>query len=95
MCSYNAVNGVPCASDPWLLTDVLRKQWGFTGYVVSDWGAAANVLGAFHQAATAEDAAARLLNAGMDSEAPSVYIFGKPLEDAVRKRSAAQRHDRL
>lgn len=84
MCSYNAVNGIPCASDPWLLTDLLRKQWGFRGYVVSDWGAASNVLGAFHQAGNAEDAAALNLNAGMDSEAPSVYIFGKPLEDAIR-----------
>lgn len=84
MCSYNAVNGVPCASDPWLLTKVLRDEWGFKGYVVSDWGAASNVLETFHVVPDAEHAAAALLNAGMDSEAPSVYIYGKGLESAVK-----------
>ena len=39
MCSYNKINGVYASEDPWLLTDVLRKKWGFEGYVMSDWGA--------------------------------------------------------
>ncbi|RBY75801.1 beta-glucosidase [Geodermatophilus sp. TF02-6] len=39
MCSYNRVNGVYASEDPWLLTDVLRGEWGFEGLVVSDWGA--------------------------------------------------------
>ena len=39
MCSYNRINGVYASEDPWLLTDVLRKEWGFRGYVMSDWGA--------------------------------------------------------
>ena len=39
MCSYNKINGVYASEDPWLLTDVLRKEWGFEGYVMSDWGA--------------------------------------------------------
>ena len=39
MCSYNRINGVYASEDPWLLTEVLRKDWGFGGYVVSDWGA--------------------------------------------------------
>ena len=39
MCSYNRINGVYASQDPWLLTEVLRDEWGFEGYVVSDWGA--------------------------------------------------------
>ena len=39
MCSYNRINGVFASENKWLLTDVLRKEWGFDGYVVSDWGA--------------------------------------------------------
>lgn len=39
MCSYNKINGVYSADNEWLLTDVLRKDWGFKGYVMTDWGA--------------------------------------------------------
>jgi beta-glucosidase len=39
MCSYNRLNGVQVSEDGWLLEEVLRKQWGFQGFVVSDWGA--------------------------------------------------------
>lgn len=83
MCSYNAVNGVPCADDHWLLTDVLRGEWKFPGYVISDYGAASNIIDDYHQSATQEGAAALMINAGMEVEAPSVYLSGKPLEEAV------------
>ena len=57
MCSYNRINGVHSDVNKWLLTDVLRKEWGFEGYVVSDWGAVSDrVLGVL---------------AGMDLEMPS------------------------
>ncbi|CDJ99927.1 Thermostable beta-glucosidase B [Microbacterium sp. C448] len=39
MCSYNRINGAYASEDPWLLTSVLRDEWGFEGLVVSDWGA--------------------------------------------------------
>lgn len=39
MCSYNKINGTYASENPWLLTEVLRNDWGFEGYVMSDWGA--------------------------------------------------------
>lgn len=56
MCSYNRVNGVYASEDRWLLTTVLREEWGFDGVVVSDWGAV--------------DDRVRALAAGLDLEMP-------------------------
>ncbi|WP_062204957.1 beta-glucosidase [Demequina salsinemoris] len=42
MCSYNRINGVRASENHWLLTEVLRDEWGYEGYVVSDWGATWN-----------------------------------------------------
>ncbi len=39
MCAYNRINGTYCSENSWLLTDILRKEWGFDGAVISDWGA--------------------------------------------------------
>lgn len=57
MCSYNRINGVYASEDPWLLTQVLRDEWGYQGIVVSDWGAV-------------NDRIAGIV-AGMDLEMPS------------------------
>ncbi|WP_456284041.1 beta-glucosidase [Microbacterium sp. JZ101] len=42
MCAYNRINGTYASEHRWLLTDVLRDEWGYDGYVVSDWGAVSN-----------------------------------------------------
>jgi beta-glucosidase len=56
MSAYNKLNGVYCAEDALLLKDVLQKQWGFKGFVVSDWGSTYSTAGT--------------VNAGMDLEMP-------------------------
>lgn len=68
MAAYNEINGgVPCHINSWLLTRVLRQEWGFKGYVTSD-GAALQMLVEYHHvAANHADAARMALAAGVDS----------------------------
>jgi len=66
MCAYNRVNGAPaCASGP-LLGDFLRKEWGFSGYVVSDCDAVNDIYTGHKTAATPAEAAAQALKSGCD-----------------------------
>lgn len=67
MAAYMDLNGVPAAGNPWLLTDVLRNEFGFTGWVVSDANAVRS-LEVQHFAQDLTDAAGRALNAGLDME---------------------------
>jgi beta-xylosidase len=79
MNSYTDVDGIPVASDPALLTDLLRDAWGFTGTVISDYGAVA-FLQLMHRIAETEgEAAAYALAAGIDIELPSTLCYGEPL----------------
>lgn len=68
MGAYNAVNGVPCCASDFLLNELLRKQWGFTGYVVSDCDAIHDIWGRqqHRYVATPEAAAAAAAKAGCD-----------------------------
>ncbi|WP_308467306.1 glycoside hydrolase family 3 N-terminal domain-containing protein [Rathayibacter soli] len=67
MGAYMDLNGVPASGNSWLLTDVLRAEFGFDGFVVSDANAVKS-LETQHFAASATDAGARALNAGLDME---------------------------
>ena len=68
MGAYNAVNGVPCHANRRLLTDILRGEWGFDGYVVSDCSGVGRLWDAHHYVDRPEDAASAALNAGVDLE---------------------------
>lgn len=97
MSAYPAINGVPCTANKWLLTDILRNEWGFNGYVVSDCGAVGNVYSPHNYAPTREDAAAMSIKAGLDLECagycsdcfiyrdflPKAYNMGKVTESEI------------
>ena len=70
MCSYNRANGDYACENSYLLTDILKKDWKYKGFVVSDWGGTHS----------AEKASA----AGLDHEEPGEYFYGDPLKKAVQ-----------
>ncbi len=63
MCSYNKINGLSASENPWLLTTVLREEWGYQGLVVSDWGAV------YHRVPA--------LKAGLDLEMPPAQPYSR------------------
>lgn len=66
MSAYNAVNGVPCSANRTLLINILRNEWGFKGFVVSDCDAVSNVWDSHHYVATGWEATAVSLKNGTD-----------------------------
>ena len=83
MCSYNGVNGDHACENKFLLTDVLKRDWKFPGFVISDWGATHSTDKAFA--------------AGLDQEEPLDRFFGPPLKTAVQasRFSTAELDDRV
>ncbi len=73
MSSYNEINGIPCTGDRTLLTDLLRRQWGFRGYVTSDCDAVADIYQTHHYVPTGSQAAAMGLHAGCDLNCGDTY----------------------
>lgn len=68
MASYNEIDGVPAHVNKWLLHKVLRKEWGFKGFVTSDGHGIPQLVTVHHVAASNEEAARRALEAGVDAE---------------------------
>ncbi len=66
MTSYNAIDGVPSTSNPYLLREVLRNQWGFDGFVVSDLESIDGLFGSHHIAKDKQEAGIMALEAGVD-----------------------------
>ncbi|HWG11037.1 MAG TPA: glycoside hydrolase family 3 C-terminal domain-containing protein [Rhodanobacteraceae bacterium] len=82
MCSYNAINGTPACANGWLLTNLLRDDWGFRGYVVSDCDAVGDIAEFHHYAPDAARAAAAALRAGTDLDCGRTYAA---LNEALRR----------
>ena len=84
MTAYNAINDVPCTLNTWLLKKVLRTDWGFNGYVVSDCGAPSLLVTHHKYVKTSEAAATLALKADLDLECgDNVYI--EPLMNAYKQ----------
>ena len=84
MPSYNENDGgIPSSVNSWLLTDVLRKEWGFAGVTDSDWFEVAQLYSSHHVAQSEADAGIQAFNAGLDLETPNAAGFAA-LADAVR-----------
>ena len=75
MPSYNEVDGVPSHANRWLLTDILRREWGFNGVVVSDYFGIEQLQSRHRVALDKADAAGQALEAGVDLELPDPYGF--------------------
>jgi beta-glucosidase len=74
MCSFNEIGGVPSSASRFLMTDVLRNEWGFNGFVVSDWTSIAELI-QHGVAADGKDAARLAINAGCDMDMESrLYV---------------------
>ena len=83
MSAFNSLNGVPATGNRWLLTDILRNQWKFKGFVVSDWNAVQE-LKAHGVAETDADAALMAFDAGVDMNMTD-GLYNRCLEEAVRE----------
>ncbi len=74
MTSFNLVDGVPATANRWLIDDVLRRQWGFDGFVVTDYGSIGEI--AVHGLETLPDASVRSIKAGTDMDMCSFGFIG-------------------
>lgn len=87
MSSFNTVDGVPATANKWLLTDLLRNEWGFNGLLVTDY----NSIGEMntHGVAPLKEATARALNAGTDMDMVS-YGFLNTLEESLKEGTVTE-----
>jgi beta-glucosidase len=82
MCAYNSLRGKACCSNDPLLNSILRNEWGFRGYVVSDCGAIGDIFLRHHEAAGAAAASAQAVKAGTDLNCGATYSH---LTKAIRR----------
>ena len=81
MSSFNSINGVPASANPLTLNQILRKEWGFSGFVVSDWGSVAELMN--HSIGVGPTVARKALEAGVDMDMEG-NLYGTVIADQVR-----------
>lgn len=91
MAAYVEYDGISCHANPWLLTDLLRKDWGFKGIVVSDYNAMNHIVKLHYAAENLDEAAKMSIEAGVDVDLPSSTAF-KNLKQMVESGSVAMEY---
>jgi beta-glucosidase len=92
MAAYHEIDGIPITADPFVLKQVLRNEWGFRGFVLSDLGAIRRLYDAHHVAETPRDAACLAIRSGVDMQFYDFDhdVFQHALIDCVREGSLGQ-----
>lgn len=92
MAAYHEIDGIPITDDPFLLKTILRNEWGFQGFVLSDLGAIRRLYDVHHVAATPKDAACMAIRAGVDMQFYDFPhdVFQKALIECVREGSLSK-----
>ncbi len=92
MAAYHEIDGIPVTADPFLLKTVLRAEWHFQGFVLSDLGAIRRLYDVHHVAASPQDAACMAIRSGVDMQFYDFdhAVFQKALVDCVHEGSLAQ-----
>jgi len=99
MVAFNSINGIPCTCNKWLLTEVLRREWGFKGFTISDCNGIGDLINKHYITDKPEVAAKLALEAGLDVELPLVdveaqvvvpklkihKVYGNPLLKAIKE----------
>jgi len=88
MSAFNDLSGVPASANRYILTSILRKEWGFDGFVVSDWNAIRELL-SHGIAATPPEAAKEAVNAGVDMDMEG-DVYQKNLVELVREGEVSE-----
>jgi beta-glucosidase len=87
MSSFNSINGVPASANPFTLTQILRKEWGFDGFVVSDWGAVVELKN--HSIGDGPTVARKALEAGVEQDMEG-NLYTTVIADQVRSGKIAE-----
>ncbi len=97
MGAYNRTNGEPCCASPALIRDILRGQWGFQGYFVSDCGAITDICNGHHYTESLPEAAAAALKAGCELNCGDAYkhLYEAYEEDLVSEEEITAAAERL
>lgn len=81
MAAHNELNGIPCHADKWMMTDIMRGEYGFDGFIVSDWMDVSRIYELHHAATDLDDAYRQAVEAGLD-----MNMHGPGFAESIQKQ---------